>query len=204
MATPKTAKKDTVKAIVKIFHDAKNAYDRFSNESWERKIKSLQPYEQAPPKGRFYDEESRKKYADALKDCKVRALDAVALYAGSLDYDLAAAPSEEALRAVEAFKLIDPKTVSIEDYTRRLNALNKAYGDNVTISSVLTTLGKEKGIHLERHPSTIAYEDVDGMERTVSSFFNNHTVFAGSDGAGREISAAEISFFGWFEGLEEE
>lgn len=189
--------KSIIEKYAEFCRTAKAEFERLTDESWNEKLQTLKAGEATPARNRFYDKERREQYNDTLAALRSAANKLADDYEGDLNKQLTEAPTEEALRAVQAFKMVSPDSMSLSDYSQRLQALNQRYGDNAIINAAIRSAANERHIPIDVHPAIQKAEEVDTLRRTANSFFMRHHVPNGSDGARQEISDAEISFGGF-------
>ena len=190
-----TSKAELISNIKKNMAELQKSFNATTAASWDAKVSGMQTYERLPKKGCFYDAENREKFNARCAELKAATLDQVQNFRNSIDCDVAAAPSNEAVRALQMFAMLPPETLaSTEDYARRVNALADKYGDNVMFSESLRGIAAKNGVHMEEHPAIKAFNEADSIGHIVNNFFDRHHVLSGSDGSSQEITDAEIAY----------
>ena len=162
--------KDKIKAA---FADIKPVYDRLSEESWNDYVNSL-PYGQAiPPKGRFYDSARKDQFTAFVSRQRNKALEALSVYQTNIDNAMSISPTDEALRAVQAFSLRNPDSMSKEEYSAEVGRLMTRYGENYSIYMGLYDMAAKAGIHgFSKHPLVAEAENIDHAKELVSRSFS--------------------------------
>lgn len=189
------SKAATISTVKEYMKELQKAYQATTADSWNKKVATLSPNDSVPKQGCFYDQENRDRYNAKCMELKAAALEQVQKYQDSIDTDIAQAPSEEALRALQMFSMLPPETLpNGTTYLRRINALSAKYGENALFMESLKGLAAKGGISIESHPAVRAYDDAETMKNAVSSFFENRVVFSGMLEPNSDISDASIAF----------
>ena len=163
----------TKQKIKAAFADIKPVYDRLSEESWNEYVNSL-PYGQAiPPKGRFYDSARKDQFTAFVSQQRNKALEALSVYRTDIDNAMSIAPTDEALRAVQAFSLRNPDSMTKEEYSAEIGRLMTRYGANYSIYMGLHDMAAKAGIHgFSKHPLATEAEKADQAKELVIRSFN--------------------------------
>ncbi len=163
----------TKQKIKAAFADIKPMYDRLSEQSWNDYVNSL-PYGQAiPPKGRFYDSARKDQFTAFVTQQRNKALEALSVYRTNIDNAMSIAPTDEALRAVQAFSLRNPDSMTREEYSAEVGRLMTRYGANYSIYMGLYDMAAKAGIHgFNKHPLAAEAENIDHAKELVTRSFN--------------------------------
>lgn len=189
-----TSKENLLSAIKKNMTELQNEFISATTKSWKEKVASMPNYAPLPKRGCFYDNENRAAYNARLEELRYETLDLVQSFRNSLNADISAAPSEEAVRALQTFAMLPIETIGKEDYARRVNALAERYGNNAMFSESLRTMAAKNEVFIEEHPAIKGYNEAARIEQSVNHFFNKHHVHSCGYGAAQEITDGEIAF----------
>ena len=163
----------TKEKIKEAFADIKPMYDKLSEESWNDYVNSL-PYGQAiPPKGRFYDNKRKDQFTAFVTQQRNKALESLSAYRTNIDNAMSFAPTDEALRAVQAFSLRNPDSMTKEEYSAEVGRLMTRYGENYSIYMGLYDMAVKAGLRgISKHPLATEAENIDHAKELVIRSFN--------------------------------
>ncbi len=136
----------TAKKIMAAYDELKPTYDSLAASSWSDYVNNLAVGAGIPAKGRLCTKESQDKFTAFVKAQGAKALEAVEAYRTDIEKAMAAAPTDEALRAVQAFALRDPSNSTPEDYAGDIDRLMARYGENYSVYMALHDLAVKAGI----------------------------------------------------------
>lgn len=168
-------KQELYNIIEKNMRAVKEDYDYSTGKSFDLAISNLKGGDMMPERGRFHDDGNRNEYNSKLEAHKREAMDAVNAYLAGLTKTTAAVPSAEALRAVQMFSLLDPGTLTKEDYAKRIDAMMTEYGQDSTTYETLRGLAKKAGIDDFRpHKDIMARDAASYLAKNVAGFFDGN------------------------------
>ena len=189
----KMTKTELMKILEKNMTATKAAREALTGKSFNEKVARSPEGSGLPKRGVFHDDENRQAYNARLDECKKEALEAVNAYLGGLSQSTATGPSEEGLRAVQMFALLDPGTLTKEDYAQRIDAMMNTYGQDATTYETLRGMAVKAGIKdFKPHADIVARDAAESLVRDVSGFFDSiHEQGYQND---RPVSDGRISF----------
>ena len=153
----------------------------------------MQWQKSAPKKGVFYDNDNRLAFNDRLDDLRRDTELTINEYAKGLSKLSAKQPSEEAVRAVQMFSMMDPGTMSREEYSQRINDMIAEYGDNPLTYDTLRGLAVKNGVaSITKNPTMEAREALESVKTSVHSFFARNV--ATSNGRETGLTDGSISW----------
>lgn len=167
-----TTKTEVMNKISKNMRAAKEAYERYTEQSWNSAVAKVRPGQPMPKKGVFYDNDNRLAFNDRLDDLRRDTEITINEYAKGLSKLSAKQPSEEAVRAVQMFSMMDPGTMSREEYSQRINDMIAEYGDNPLTYDTLRSLAVKNGVaSITKNPTMEAREALESVKMSVHGFF---------------------------------
>ncbi len=187
--------KKEIADAVKALHNAwKDDYFRIAEQSRREAQASLAPWEtNTYEQDRIYGEKYQKEFRDLSDKYKSEAKEMFSQVRDSVNLLKTWTPSEDALRAVTAFGLIDPGNTTKDKYQEDLQLMMSKYGDNYMIAQALADMGHKAGVYIEPHPLAAYSERVTDAEYNLDKSFNAYeAIHRGRDGVMSE------SFFDYF------
>lgn len=189
----KMTKNELMQILEKNMNATRSDRGAMLSKSFKEKIERSPAGSALPRRDVFHDAENREEYNARIEMRKKEALEAVNAYLGGLSKSAAAVPSEEGLRAVQMFALLDPGTLTKEDYAQRVDALMNEYGQDATTYETLRGMAVKAGIKdFKPHKDIVARDAAESLVRDVSGFFDGiHELGYPND---TPVSAGRISF----------
>jgi hypothetical protein len=126
----------------------------------------------APIPGRITDDQARKTFLDQGNVMKAKAFNELTDWKKQLNQAQVAAPSEEQLRTIQAFKLRSPKTMTREEYQAAAQAVADSVSSNFSAYATISSLASENGAHLAPHPLESEIKAYGDAEHNLRSYFN--------------------------------
>ncbi|MBR2759739.1 MAG: hypothetical protein IKD66_01090 [Solobacterium sp.] len=187
-------KHQMIDAVEKAMRNAKIAHDEKTEKSWQLKVTRLSPADKVPPKGKFYDQAAKDAYNAKLMQYAADAEKAVSDYISGIHKVTVKVPSEEAVRAVQMFSMLDAGTITKEDYAQRVDDMMNQYGqDSAVTYETLRSMAMKAGIHdFKKHPDIVQRDAMQSVQRNVHNFFA--TRYVDSFSADNPIDDAAIAF----------
>ncbi|MCR4606423.1 MAG: hypothetical protein K5771_01685 [Oscillospiraceae bacterium] len=184
--TSKTLIKQNLKAEM---HDYRMAHEQAQEASKAARLAAGK----APISGKITEDNQRRWFINkgtVLKDKALRELD---YWRDQVTRAKTTAPSEDALRAIQAFKLRSPKTMTREEYQAEAQELADSVKDNYSAYATIYDIAAENGAHIALHPFAEEIKAFESVEHNIRSYFNP-VIDAGGSGpsAGREALNAMI------------
>ena len=180
-------KKETANQIKAIYKEWRNTYDRMAEKSRLEEINRRPPEAMIPKTGMIYGKNNQDAFSNVTLEYKQRARAALADLRAEVEKAKTAAPSEEALRAVQAFQLRDPKGMTPDAYAQETQELINRYGENYMINQALHDMAAKEHVRVTSHPLAAevdAFESVDNLiDQTINSFELNRN---GAPSAGQD------------------
>ena len=172
-------KQEVIDTIEKNMKAVQTSYNELAEASWHKKIESLEPYKPTPKKGCFYDDESKTEYNNKVATYKDETLKVINDYISSVEMAASDAPSEEALRAVQMFSLVDAGSMDQETYANLIDALMNRYGSSLVTYETLRSFAQKAGImDFKEHPELAAPQSAEEVERLVCRYFDSAKVLS--------------------------
>jgi len=181
-----------MKEVGDAMREAQSAYRDYTERSWSAKRDSLKPGEAIPKKGVFYDSGNREAYNNEVREQARRAHQTVAEYVSHNAKMLIKEPTEGELRAVQMFLLMEPDSMSKEDYQRRISDMMENYKESPMTYETLRTHAQKAGVYLDPHPAVKAQEAGDTIIQSIDSFFASKILYGNQNEGG--ISDGEIAW----------
>jgi hypothetical protein len=176
------SKNELYKLIETNMRAVKEERDHRTEDSFNIAVGRLQPGQMLPKRGRFHDRENLDGYNNFLEEKRRETAAAVREYLDGLKKDAVAGPSEDALRAVQMFALLDPSTLTETEYARRIEGMMTEYGKDPTTYETLRSMASKAGIHgFAPHEAIVKRNSADTLETTVNGFFNSCHSFGGDN-----------------------
>lgn len=168
-------KKNAIKEINAAITECVDYYGWCAESSYRETLPTLKPGETAPEGGKIHGEKYQGLYNGKVYNAMDRANKALESWRESINHTLTDAPSEEALRAVQAFQLRNKERLTKEAYGAEIQRLIDRYGDNYQIYEALLDMAmdKEVGINamLKPNPAIKEAEDFEFVENSYKSVF---------------------------------
>lgn len=162
---------DRIKAA---YSEIKPMYDQTAEKSRAEYMANLPVGQPIPQEGIIYGETNKGDFKNFVSGQRQKALSTLSDYRDSIDDSMAAAPTDEALRAVQAFALRDPDSMTREEYADQVDRLMKRYGGNYTAYMTLYDMAVKKGIlDFKKHPLAYEAEDIGRLEREIPRYFDS-------------------------------
>ncbi len=165
-----------------------------ADQSRKEKLPTLKPGEVAPDEGVICGEKYKELYKGKVSNAHQRAHDALESWRKTINNNLTDAPSEEALRAIQAFKLRNQSRMSLEGYASEIQRLIDRYGDNYQVNQILKDMAFDRDAFvpemLRANPAMREAEDFEFVESTVNTMFS----FNGLGNIDYPVSAGRASW----------
>ena len=188
-----TTKTDVMSTISKNLRAAKEAHERYTEKSWNAAVANRRYGQPIPKKGVFYDDDNRLAFNSELDALRRDTELTISEYEKGLSKLSATEPSEEAVRAVQMFSMMDPGTMNREEYGKRINDMIAEYGDNSLTYDTLRSLAVKNGVvSIAKNPTMEAREALESVKTSVHSFFARNTALNNEKEVG--LSAGAISW----------
>lgn len=159
--------------IKSAYRDLQSLYNETARRSRSEALAMLKPGQIAPEEGKIYGDAHRANFAAAAGALRHKATEAVQQYKRELDNDMLIAPSEEAMRVLQAFSL-EKADSNKERYAARVKSMADKFGDNYTFYRALVNVAAENGVHaLPTHPLEVSMENCEAVTRSINSAFDS-------------------------------
>lgn len=167
-----TTKTDVMSKISANMRAAREAYKKYTEQSWNTAVTNRRHGQPIPKKGVFYDDDNRLAFNVELDALRRDTELTISEYAKGLSKLSAKQPSEEAVRAVQMFSMMDPGMMSREEYGQRINDMIAEYGDNPLTYDTLRSLAVKGGVvSIAKNPTMEARKALESVETSVHGFF---------------------------------
>lgn len=173
------SKKEINSKLKKAFSDWREAYKKYADTDYAAAIDQMKMNGQRgmlPEAGRILTDKSRFNFLGDTGKYKEECINALSEYKNEIFKQRTAAPSEEAIRVLEALKVAGaPNDMDAHKpaATAKMNELLKAYGDNYIFYSALKKIAGDWGLSLSgEHPADTAKANYEGMVNAINNTFN--------------------------------
>ena len=187
-------KQETAKYIKDLHRKWKEAFYQDAEKSRLDKMQSLNPYEPVPPTGYLYGDAAKNTFKEKSTIYRRAALEALEDWRKDVARMKAAAPSEEALRTITAFKLINPEGMTKEQYREEVQNLVDTFGDNYMINQALVSMANSAGVMVSSHPLAAEAENFEDVERNINNAFDGFSAALDAPNGGIEAVNSEGFF----------
>ena len=154
--------------LKKELHDYREAHVRAQESSKAARLAAGK----APIAGKITEEYDRNMFLNKGIALKNKALSELEEWRKHVNAAKVEAPSDEALRAIQAFKLRSPKTMTREEYQAEAQQLADSVGSNYSAYSTIRDIAAENGAHIQPHKLAAEIEAFDSVEHNIRSYFN--------------------------------
>ena len=168
-----TNKKLIAQNLKKQMHEYRALYENIAENSRQQVLAALPAgSSMVPATGVIYGDDYKHRFTERGNALKQKALDELSEWRKQVSATKTAAPSDEAVRAVQIFQQRNSKSMTREQYQAEAQELADAYGDNYLTYCAIRDIAREGGAHVNPHPLVADIEAFDAVERNVRSFFN--------------------------------
>ena len=192
MATLEKARTDMVTKVEGYIDAAKAAYDLYTARSFDQKVRTLAPGQPAPEAGVFYDDQNKEDYNTKIQDLDAAAADAIEKYIDTLATAAVTEPTEEVLRAVQMFVLIDPATITRTEFQTRVDDMIRRYGESMLTYETIRSFAARYKYIIPEHPEAKERAGAAAIRANIRQFFDGCYVSAIENKAA--ISEGAIAF----------
>lgn len=140
-----------------------------------------------PEAGRILDDAHRLSFLEQGEAIKAKALSELDEWRKSVTAAKTDAPSDEALRAIQAFKMRNPKAMTREEFSAEAQSLADRYGGCYQAYQVIHDYAAENGARIKPHALAADVESFTVVEKAVRDYINpQRDVKYGGPSAGKE------------------
>ena len=168
-----TSKKLIAQNLKKNLREYRELYENAVRDSYEATLRShVDNGSPMPAKGKIVTEQHRESFINQGRALREKTLHELDEWRKQVNKAKAAAPSDDATRAVQAFQQINPKTLTREAYQAEAQNIADQYGDNYLTYMALKGIALAGDARLDPHPLVAEIENFESIERLVSDYFN--------------------------------
>lgn len=162
-----------IKDLIKItIRDLSKEYDQVAEESRVKFLRTLKPTEKVPDnKKRVYFDDDKNELDNKVFEAKQKIHEYINSSIKKINSKTTEAPSEEALRAIEALKLTNSH--NIDDY----NAMLEKYGDNILSYKAIRKIAYDNDIKtLPDNEHVNALENAQRLDKELSEHLTSFNI----------------------------
>lgn len=174
---------DAANKIIEIAKKWQKTRAEIAEADFNARVKNAQPGESVPDKGRIELEIYVNELRDEARDLQSQALEVLQNYRDSVTGEKGAAPSDEAVRAVQMLAL--RSNIERSD----IDALVARYGGNYETFKTLKDIAAQHDLRGYSHPLEEIEKSCEGVESLIFRSFNYF------DAIKEEVSAANVAIF---------
>ena len=175
-------KHEMMDAIEKAMKDTRIAFEKACDDSFNNVVSKLKPYEPVPERGRLLTDADKVAYNAKVSAFQKEAEDKMHGYFDTVHKTSVNAPTEEELRAIQTFALMNTDAFSPEDYAERVDDMMNRFGSSPLAYETLRSMAIGKGIHdFKKHPVIEQRDAMKVIESNVHEFFESAKSFGNKD-----------------------
>lgn len=192
-----TSKKLIAQNLKKALHEYRALYENIAELSREEVMRTLPEGARKPAAGKILTEQHKQLFRDKGNELRSKALGELDEWRKEVNKAKAAAPSDEAVRAVQIFQQRDPKRMTRKEYQEEAQNIADAYGDNYLTYQALKDIAAQGGARLNPHPLVAEIENFDSVERSIKNFIDPWKTTNGTFGQDVPTAGSEsfVAFF---------